>query len=334
MKSIVCQNGHVLVSEIEKPEMKDNYVLVKTHYSGISPGTELMQINKKLNKKTHLGYSASGVVEAVGEGVSHLKKGDKVACYGAPYVKHSEYLLVPKNLAAPVPDHVNLKEAAFTGLGAIAIHSLRQADLRFGEHIVVVGLGILGQIIAQISDAASFRLIGYDLLQKRCNQLQNAGIGTVVNDQNTLEEKVMEQTNEQGADTVLLCANGKQDEIIDQALNMIRDRGQIVIVGDLEMNFSRELFFKKEANISISRAGGPGRYDTSYERDNIDYPLGYVRWTEGRNIIEYIRLLSEGRINISPLLSKIIPINDAPDAYDLFKKDQENTLGVLIDFTN
>lgn len=333
MKAIASKHGGVQLTEIPKPEVKDNYVLIKTSYSAISPGTELSLINKSADQPIYLGYSASGIVEEAGNGVTHVKKGQKVACYGAPYVRRAEYLLVPKNLVAFVPEHVDLKEAAFAGLGAIGIHALRQADLHFGEHVVVVGLGILGQIIAQVAEAAAYRVIGYDLLQKRCDKLVETGVPGIVNSKEKLEEKIQAQTDGDGVDSVLLCAGGQTSGLIDQSLNLIRDRGEIMIVGDLKMDFSRELMFKKEARVSISRAGGPGRYDAAYERDSIDYPLGYVRWTEGRNIAEYIRLLSERRLDIPPLFSNIISLNDAPNAYELFTSDPENTLGVLVDFT-
>lgn len=334
MKTVIAQSGEVTISEVELPQIKRNFVLVKTDYSAISPGTELLMMDRsrQLVNALRIGYSATGLVTDIGEGVSHLNVGERVACYGGPYVHHAEYLLVPKHLAVPVPSHVNPKEAALVGLGAIAIHALRQADLRFGEHAVIMGLGVLGQIMAQVAHTAAFNVIAYDLLAERRQILQDIGIGTVCHSMEEIERVVDEQTDGAGVDSVLLCAKGKKTELINQSLKWIRDRGNVVIVGDLEIQFSRELMFKKEARLLISRAGGPGRYDAAYEREGNPYPIGFIRWTEGNNMAEYIRLLAEGRLNIAPLITETIPVHEAQRAYRSFVEHPEETLGVLIEY--
>jgi NADPH2:quinone reductase len=332
MKVVVSQEGQVKVNDIPLPKVEHNFVLVKTEFSAISPGTELLMLKKRHQVPIPLGYSATGIVTEVGEGVSHVGEGQRVACYGAPYVKHAEYLLVPKHLAVPVPSQVNPKEAAMVGLGAIAIHALRQADLRFGENAIIVGLGILGQIMAQVAHAASIKVIAYDLLLERCNKLKDSGFEIVCRLEEDLEEQVKIQTNAEGVDSVILCANGENTNLIDKGLGWIRDRGNVVIVGDLKMEFSRDLMFNKEANIVISRAGGPGRYDSIYEKGGIQYPIGYVRWTEGKNMAEYIRLLAEGRLNITPLISHIVSVDNVSDVYDSFINYPKTTLGILIEY--
>lgn len=334
MKSVVVQSGQLYIKEVPLPEIKRNFLLVKTDYSAISPGTELLMIHRsrELVNPLRIGYSATGLVTEVGEGVTHLNVGDRVACYGGPYVHHAEYLLVPKHLAVLVPSHVNPKEAALVGLGAIAIHALRQADLRFGEHVVVIGLGVLGQIVAQIAHAAAFNVIAYDLLDERRHILEDIGIRTVCHSMDEIGVTVNKQTDGTGVDSVLLCAKGKKTGLIDQALKWIRDRGNVVIVGDLEIELSRELMFKKEAQLLISRAGGPGRYDTAYEREGNPYPIGFIRWTERNNMAEYIRLLSEGRLNIAPIITETVPIREVNRVYRSFVENPEKTLGVLIEY--
>ncbi|WP_307720121.1 zinc-binding dehydrogenase [Paenibacillus alginolyticus] len=231
---------------------------------------------------------------------------------------------VPLNLTAIVPEHVSPEEAAFAGLGAIAIHALRTADLRFGESAVVVGLGILENITAQIAAAATYPTLGYDLNTERVAFLKQCGVSRSYDKQEDLEAGLAEATGGSGADSVLLCASGNGEELMNSSFNWIRDRGKVVVVGDLTTEFSRGKMFGKEAQVLISRAGGPGRYDAQYERDNIDYPLGYVRWTEGRNT-----LLAEKRIHIRSLISGIYPIDRVKEAYEGYLTPS-TTMGTLI----
>lgn len=329
MKAIAAREGAIVRIDVEEPELLDGHVLIRTEYSAISPGTELTIANRSKEKLIGLGYSAVGLIEKVGKAVTALHPGQRVACYGGPYVRHAELLSVPVNLTAIVPEHVSSEEAAFAGLGAIAIHALRTADLRFGESAVVVGLGILGNIAAQIAAAASCPTLGYDLNAERVAFLRQCGVSHAYDKQEDLEAGLAEATGGSGADSVLLCASGNGEELMNSSFNWIRDRGKVVVVGDLTTEFSRGKMFGKEAQVLISRAGGPGRYDAQYERDNIDYPLGYVRWTEGRNTREYIRLLAEKRITVRPLISGIYPIDRVEEAYDSYLTPS-TTMGTLI----
>ncbi|MFC7750009.1 zinc-binding alcohol dehydrogenase [Paenibacillus thermoaerophilus] len=315
MTRIVARSGAVYAEEAPEPELLPGHVLVRTEYSAISPGTELDMIRRSGERPVVLGYNAVGIVERAGDGVTELKPGQRVACYGAPYVHHASRIAVPVNLTAPVPDGVAPEEAAFAGLGAIAIHALRVADLRFGESAVVVGLGLLGHLTCQIAAAAACPVVGYDLNAERAAKLSACGVPLAVSTRADLEAALADITGGDGADAVLLCAGGDGQELIDASFGWVRDRGKIVLVGNVTANFSRGLMFQKEAQVLVSRAGGPGRYDARYERDNLDYPVGYVRWTEGRNMREYIRLLAEGRISVKPLIGAVYPAARAQEAY-------------------
>ncbi len=316
MQGIVTRQGRVALEQLETPTVREGHILVRTEFSAISPGTELSIVKRAPEQSVNLGYSAVGIVERVGEGADAGLLGKRVACYGAPYVHHAERLAVPTNLTALVPDSVAAEEAAFGGLGAIAVHALRVARLSFGESVAVVGLGILGNLIAQIAHAAAYRTFGIDLDRARVEQLKRLGVKTVYEEEARLEEAMTALTGGGiGVDAVIVCASGPGERLLNKALQWIRPQGKVVVVGDVTMEFSRELLFAKEAQMLISRAGGPGRYDAAYERDNCDYPIGYVRWTEGRNLGEYIRLLSEGRITTKPLVTGIYPLAQAPEAY-------------------
>ncbi|WP_214626262.1 zinc-dependent alcohol dehydrogenase [Paenibacillus agaridevorans] len=320
MKAVATQNGQILLAELDKPTPGEGHVLVRTEYSAISPGTEIGCVKLANAQQAVLGYSAVGVVEALGEGVQGLNVGDRIACYGAPYVKHAEWLAVPANLTAVVPDGVDPREAAFVGLGAIAIHALRTADLRFGESAVVVGLGTLGNLIVQIARAGAYRTAGFDMNRERVEMLRSQDMRHMFGSREELERGLEDAVGAGGADAVLVCASGRGEELINSSLQWIRDRGKVVIVGDVTMEFSRELMFRREAQVLISRAGGPGRYDRQYEKENRDYPYGFVRWTEGRNIGEYIRLLAEGHISMKPLITHEYSLEQAATAYDNYLK--------------
>ncbi len=331
MKAVAALHGKIVIADMEEHELPEGHVRIRTELSAISPGTEMSYLKKENDKLTPLGYSAVGIIEQVGERVTGYSSGQRVACYGAPYVRHAERMVVPSNLIAAVPDGVLPEEAAFAGLGAIAIHALRIADLRFGETAVIVGLGILGQIVAQIASAAAFRLIALDLNANRVQMLQSRGIPDAFSEQAPLQERLDLLTGGHGADCVILCAGGDGEELINRAFNWIRDRGKIVIVGDLTANFSRGSMFAKEAQVLIARAGGPGRYDRSYELENRDYPIGFVRWTEGRNIEEYVRLLAEKRISVLPLISHKYLMEQAAVAYANYMNPSD-VMGTLLEY--
>jgi len=331
MKAVAAQNGRIIIIETDEPELLPGHVLIRTEYSAISPGTETGIARRSGEKPVILGYSAVGIVERIGAGVEGIQPGERLACYGAPYVRHAERLAVPANLTAAVPEHVDPREAAFAGLGAIAIHALRVADLRFGESAIVAGLGIIGNLIAQIACAAAYRTVGLDINAERAMKLRQLGLRHVYSDPVEMEKQLPSAVGRAGADAVILCAGGPGEALINRALEKwLRDRGKIVIVGDLTAEFSRAAMFAKEAQVLISRAGGPGRYDAQYEKDNRDYPIGYVRWTEGRNVGEYIRLLSERLITAEPLITGEYPLDRHEEAYMNYLQGVPGTFGTLI----
>ncbi|WP_313132222.1 zinc-dependent alcohol dehydrogenase [Anaerocolumna sp.] len=315
MKSICALKGKVCIVEKEIPKIKDNFILVRTSYTAISPGTEITMTKNSGNEYVNLGYSGSGEVVEVGAGVEYIKIGDRVACYGAPHVSHSEYLLVPKTLCVKLPDSVGLREASLVGLGAIAIHALRQAHLQFGEIAVVSGLGIFGQLIGQIANASVLQVVPLNNTEKRAELFERiTGIKTFINEVE-MESHIDKISCGRGADAVFLCAGRSAGYQTNKSLEWLRLRGKSIIVGDIEPHYDRGLMFDKEIQIMISKAGGPGRYDKVYEFQAIDYPYGYVRWTEGRNMEEFIRLVGERKITVDEYIKDSIKIDEAESAW-------------------
>lgn len=326
LKYIGSQHGKVGIYEKEIPEIKRNYVLIKTSYSAISPGTELKLLSNSQDKIVRLGYSASGVVEGVGEDITEFKVGDRVTSYGSPYTRHDEYLLVPKTMCTIIPDNVSLKNASLGGVGSIAIHALRRPELQFGEIIIVAGLGVYGQLIGQIALNAGYQVLGLDPLEERAKLFNKAtGIPTFTNE-NELEDEINQLTNGKGADAVFLCAGKEANYLTNKSLEWLKDKGKSVIVGDLQPDYKRDLMFMKEIDIIISRAGGPGRYDPVYEKEAVDYPYGFVRWTETDNLREFIRLISEERISLNAFPHDIVELEDAAYVYNRYLQGEVNTL--------
>ncbi|MBD2863377.1 zinc-dependent alcohol dehydrogenase [Paenibacillus oceani] len=328
MRAARSVGGLLEITDIPVPAVTDTSVLVETSYSAVSTGTELMVLRN--GGTAFLGYSATGIVREAGKDVDHVKAGDRIVCYGAH--THADYFLAGRNHVAPIPDHVDPQEAAFAGIATIALQGLRQADLRFGETVVVLGLGIVGQLAAQIAHAAAYRVIAMDLMETRCQMLEQAGLQNVCRSPEQVQERVREATRGHGADCVLICANTKEHRLIDQALDWIRDKGKIVIVGDTNTEFTRNKLFAKEAQITISRAGGPGRYDKEYEQEGRDYPYGYIRWSLQRNLDEFARLLASGRMNLKPLVTGVYKLEQLEAAYERAKQAPSETMGTLIRF--
>ncbi|MGN7478328.1 zinc-dependent alcohol dehydrogenase [Solibacillus silvestris] len=331
MRALQAHNRAAKIVEIEQPTLFSAGVLVETKYTAVSPGTERLLIEGSKDSVRQLGYSAVGVVRAIGEAVANVRIGDIVACYGAPYVGHMELMVVPETLVAKCPANVALAHASLAAHGTIAIHAIRQAQLQFGESVVVIGLGVLGQMIAKICAAASYDVICYEPNMKRAAMLKDAAGIEAFSDLNEMEQHIKLFTNGQGADAVLLCAGGKHSETTARSLEWVRKQGRIVIVGDVEPQFNREQLFAKEAIITISRAGGPGRYDARYEKDAIDYPYHYVRWTEGRNLAAYIRLLERKAIDVADFVQLQIPFAQSANIYEQLAKDE--ALTAIIDYT-
>lgn len=328
MRNVKALQAHDRVAtlvEIDSPKLFETGVLVETYYTAVSPGTERLLIEGSKDGVRQLGYSAVGKVKEIGRNVKAVEVGDIVACYGAPYVGHMEQLVVPETLVAKCSENVLPQHAAFAAHGTIAIHAIRQGQLQFGESVVVIGLGVLGQMIAKICAAASYDVICYEPNEKRAEMLkQRPGI-EVFSDLMKMEQHITTFTNGHGVDAVLLCAGGKHSETTPRSLEWVRKQGRIVIVGDVEPQFNREQLFIKEAIVTISRAGGPGRYDARYEKEAMDYPYHYVRWTEGRNLAAYIRLLERKAIDVSDFVQMQIPFKNSEDVYDMLENSEALT---------
>ena len=334
MQQIVVKQKQAVLEEVEAPILTSSNplrVLVKVRYSSISPGTELNLIhNMNVPEGFQLGYSASGEVLEVGEGVKDLVPGDYVACYGGPYVYHAERLSVPRTLCVKLSGEERLREAALVGLGSVAIHSVRRLGLQFGESVWVVGLGLLGQLIAQFSHQANYRVFATDMNPSRIDSLRASGMEAYLADDEQLEDRIQLFTEGYGFDSIALVAHSSSPKIIASSMEKLAFRGTFAVVGNVPIEFPRELFFQKEADFVIARAAGPGRYDKQYEDQGIDYPRSYVRWTEGRNMAEFVRQLESGRIALNSLITHEYSIHDAPKAYETLHKDMSSAMGVLL----
>lgn len=334
MKQIVVNQHAAVLEEVSPPELIDGNpyrVLVKVKYSSISPGTELNLIhNMDVPDGFKLGYSASGEVIEVGSSVTDLKKGDFVACYGGPYVYHAEQLSVPRQLCVKLSSEAMLRGAAFVGLSSVAIHSVRRVNMQFGETMWVVGLGLLGQLVARISKNANYRVFATDMDPERVAAARAIGIEAYLANDEQLNTHIDRFTEGHGFDCIELVAHSSSSNIIESCMEKLAFRGKFNLVGNVPIQFPRELFFQKEADFIIARAAGPGRYDEQYEDQNIDYPKAYVRWTEGRNMAEYIRQLEEGLIDCNTLITHEYSLEEAPNAYLAMKEDVGSMLGVLL----
>lgn len=280
-----------------------------------------------------LGYSCAGIVEAVGAGVTDLQPGQRVACAGLNFANHAEVVFVPRNLTVPIPEPVTFADAAFVTVGAIALHGVRQASLNLGETVVVLGLGLVGQLTVQICAAAGCRVFGIDIdpakvaLAKTCGALD----GAVSN--GNVAAAVKQFCRGTGADAVLITASTKSSAPVALAPELLRDRGRVVVVGDVGMDISRRDYYDKEIDLRLSRSYGPGRYDPAYEEQGHDYPLSYVRWTENRNMEAFLDLLASDKIRLAPLVSHQFPIEQAESAYALLTGEtKEPYIGILLSY--
>ena len=370
MKQVLIQKGKVLVEEVPAPGVEPGTVLVSVARSCISVGTEMSgvrasgealwkkalkqpdkvrkvlkmaateglgktrsMVKGKLESGNPTGYSAAGVVLAVGEGVTDIAPGDRVACAGAQCAHHAEVIRVPRNLTVPVPDGLEFDLASTVTLGAIALQGVRRANPTLGETFVVVGLGILGQMTVQMLKANGCRVIGTDLDQGRIAEAvakgMDWGLGGDVDDG---VSQVARLTDGVGADGVIVTAASPSDAIMSTAFQYCRRKGRVVLVGDVGLNLNREDFYTKELDFFISTSYGPGRYDDTYELKGLDYPVSYVRWTENRNMSEYLRMLADGRVRISDMISAIHPLEEAPRAYESLKGGADRPLIVLLSY--
>jgi predicted dehydrogenase/threonine dehydrogenase-like Zn-dependent dehydrogenase len=371
MKQLTQQlkSGKMEILEVPFPALNKGYIMVRNHFSVISAGTEgktvtdarmgyiakaksrrkeVLQVldmvktdgilptyklvMNKLEAPAALGYSAAGEVIAVGKDVLYFKVGDYVACGGGGAF-HADVVSVPVNLAVKVPKIVDLKQAAFTTIASIAIQGIRQADIRMGENCLIIGMGIIGQITYKILEASGTNPIGIDISEDQVMQSKGAGIKNIYNrNQDGIEEIIMNFTKGYGCDSIIITAGTSSLDPVEFAGAMARKKAKVVIVGAVPTGFSRMHYYKKELDLRMSSSYGPGRSDMSYEENGQDYPIGYVRWTENRNMQSYIDLLSTNRLNIEPLISHTFSLEDAPKAYDLILARKEPFAGVVIQY--
>lgn len=370
MKQVIIKQGTAVVEDIPAPKVEPNTVLVRVENSCISIGTEMSGVkmsglplwkralNQPENVKkvvqmvaTHgvsktksvvqgrlgagnaTGYSAAGVVIGVGEGVDEFSLGDRVACAGAQCAHHAEIIRVPRNLTVRVPDELSLTEACSVTLGAIAMQGVRRAQPTLGENIVVVGLGILGQITAQLLQANGCRVIGIDLDTERVKLAIELGmdVGLFPDDGDSIQQ-IARLTDGIGADGVIVTAATPSNEVLSTAFKMCRKKGRVVLVGDVGLDINRSDIYAKELDFFVSTSYGPGRYDNNYEEKGLDYPAAYVRWTENRNMSEYLRLSAEGKLNIAPLVAESYLIDNAQVAYESLKAEGQKPLMVVLNY--
>ena len=369
MRQVIFKKGQVKVEEVPTPKLNENSVLVENFYSVISTGTDLtsfafakaplplkvLKYPTKLAKGLRLvkehgiltaykivigmlesgitpGYSCCGKIIRVGKNIKDLKEGDLVACSGAYIASHAEYVVVPRNLVCKVPEGVSPREAASTTLGAIALQSIRQADLKIGESAVVLGLGLIGQITSQILLANGIKVIGIEPSSQRRETAKKLGVKYVFGLERNLKEKILGLTNFYGADATIIAASNPQDDsIINLSFELTRKKGKVVVLGDVGLKIERLPWYEKEIDLRISTAYGPGRGDDEYEKKGIDYPYPYVRWTENRNMAAYLELLKEKKVDFLTLVGGEYNIKDADLAYKLLASPKK-PLAVLISY--
>jgi predicted dehydrogenase/threonine dehydrogenase-like Zn-dependent dehydrogenase len=279
----------------------------------------------------HVGYSAAGEVVAVGGGITDLAAGDLVACAGAGQANHADYVLVKRNLVCRIPARCPVNLAASTTVGAIALQGVRRAAPQLGERVAVLGLGLIGQITAQLLRAAGCEVIGLDLDQARVDRARALGMEHGASDPEMMKAVVRDVTGGRGADRTVITAATKSHAVANLAMDLTRPKGTVVIVGDIGLKLEREVFYRKEIDLLMSTSYGPGRYDTAYEMEGHDYPFAYVRWTLNRNMQAYLDLLARGRLDIQPLIDRVISVDEAPGAYRaLAEGTAALPLGVLI----
>lgn len=285
----------------------------------------------RLDQPMALGYSSAGTIVAFGDEVQGFRVGQRVACAGGGYAVHAEYNVVPQNLLTPLPENVDFESAAFTTLGAIALHGFRLAETQIGESVAVIGLGLVGLLAAQIATAAGCNVLGIDIDPTRISLATSLGLRAVRREEAIDSSAAF--TAQRGFDAILICADTSSSDPVELAGAIARDRARVVATGAVGLTFPRKVYYEKEISFINSRSYGPGRYDSNYEEQGNDYPLGYVRWTEGRNFEAVIGLMARGKLNVQPLITHRFDIENAAQAYEVITgKKNEPFLGVVLTY--
>jgi predicted dehydrogenase len=306
-------------------------VVEKAQKDGVA--TTIRAVQARLDQPTPMGYSSAGTVVEVGTAIQDMHLGERVACSGGGYAVHAEFVAVPRNLVAPIPDDVSLEDAAFASLGAIALHGIRLGDTRLGETVAVIGLGLVGQLAVQLLEAAGCRVVGIDPNPHRAQLAFDLGAHSTTRNPEELSEILDDLTGGIGADAVLIAADSNTNEPIELAADAARDRANIVALGAVGLDIPRRTFYEKELRLQVSRSYGPGRYDSSYEEKGFDYPVGYVRWTEQRNMVAFLSLLESRKVKLEGCISHRLPIQRAEEAYEIISgKTGEAFLAILLTY--
>ena len=365
------KSGELAVLDVPAPTCRPGGVLVRSLFSLISTGTEMMKVSEasmsmvgmararpdqvkkvldqvqqqgvvttykkvmnKLDSYTPLGYSLCGVVTEVGRGAEEFKVGQLVACAGNEQALHAEYNWVPVNLCAAVPAGVLPEHAAFATVASIAMHGVRRGEVQLGETAAVIGLGLIGQLVVRLLVAAGVQAIGIDPVPDRCRLAEKAGAvacGSPDELDNILAE-LGKITSGRGADHVFLSAGGSSNGPVEAAVKLARDRARIIDIGKMKLDLPWNAYYEKELDVRFSRSYGPGRYDTRYELDGIDYPAGYVRWTEKRNLESFLDLVARNELEVATLVDGVFPMTEAAKVYEDLKSGSLKAIGVLLEY--
>jgi predicted dehydrogenase/threonine dehydrogenase-like Zn-dependent dehydrogenase len=370
----VAQNyksGDLAVLDVPVPACKPGGVLVRSLYSLISTGTEMMKVSEarmslvgkararpdqvrklldsvaqqgavatyqkamnRLDSYTPLGYSLCGVVVEIGAGAEQFSVGQLVAAAGNEFALHADVNWIPTNLCVPVPDGVAAEHAAFATVGAIAMQGVRRAEVALGETACVIGLGLVGQLVVRLLVASGVQVVGLDMVEARCRTAEKAGALICASpDEDGLREVervLLDRTGGLGADHVLLAAGGDSNGPVEVAARLARDRARVVDIGKTRLDLPWNAYYDKELDVRFSRSYGPGRYDDTYELDGIDYPAGYVRWTERRNLSCFLDLLADGSVDVGVLISGVHPIEEASEVYNRLGDGSLQGVGFLL----
>jgi predicted dehydrogenase/threonine dehydrogenase-like Zn-dependent dehydrogenase len=374
MKQLIqsVRSGVLSVVDVPPPQLLPGGVLVRTHASLVSAGTErtmatfaqqnlfekararpdlvaqtlekvrrdgivdtINVVKTRLDQPMALGYSAAGEVIEIGRDVSDFRIGDRVACAGAGFAVHAQLISVPRNLAAHIPDAVAYDHAAFCTVGAIALHGIRLANIRLGEVVAVIGLGLLGQLTMQILKAAGCLAIGTDITADRAALALRLGATWAGSDVSAFASQIAAATAGHGADAVIITADTASDQPVELAGEVARKRGTVISVGAVGTRLPRKTYFEKELEFRVSRSYGPGRYDPEYETKGRDYPYEFVRWTENRNLSSFAAMVASGAVDVEALITHRFDIENAQAAYDVIMgRTDAQFLGVLLRYTN